>query len=433
MKFIKANLSFLLILTMLCTAGWAQDDMAHIPAGEYEMGDHFPYDRPYWEYNQWAVVHLVYIDAFWMDKYEVTNEEYVEYLNEAYGQGLIEVTDGIVHKAGDTKNYTNTSSVPEPEWNMYVQLHWDGSNFTITQGWEDRPFVQVTWYGAAAFANWKSAKEGLTPCYDLETWECNFDAGGLRLPTEAEWEKASRGGHYNPYYMYSWGSNTTNNNEGNFVGSGDPYEDEMPATTPVGYYDTPNDYGLYDMAGNVWEWCNDWWDYDYPSESPKNNPRGPKNGVLKVNKGGGFHSRPTVNSRNATRCNGCHEVNTPASGNIVGFNVGFRLARKDTTTDIHYKPGWPGNMGSVQSFHNPARRTTKISFNLKNAGTVELQIFNISGRQVKSLVSAILQAGDYNTVWDGRGDHGSLLSSGFYFYTLRINGQVTYMQKILQL
>jgi len=238
-----------------------------------------------------------------------------------------------VHKAGDTENYTNTSGV-SGEWSPFVQLRWDGTEFTITQGWGDRPFVQVTWYGAAAFANWKSAEAGLTPCYDLETWECNFDADGFRLPTEAEWEKASRGGHHDPYYTYSWGSNTTINDEGNFLGSGDPYEEEIPATTPVGYYDTPNGYGLFDMAGNVWEWCNDWWDYDYPSESPYDNPRGPEKGVIKVNRGGGFHSRPSVNSRNATRCNGCHELNTPASGNIIGFNVGFRLARTETATDV---------------------------------------------------------------------------------------------------
>jgi formylglycine-generating enzyme required for sulfatase activity len=194
--------------------------------------------------------------------------------------------------------------------------------------------VEVSWYGAVAFANWKSAEAGLAPCYDLETWECNFEADGFRLPTEAEWEKASRGGHHNPYYMFSWGSNSLKNNEGNFGGSGDPFEEEIPATTPVGYYDTPNGYGLYDMAGNVWEWCNDWWDFDYPSESPYDNPRGPEKGIIHVNRGGGYYSRAMVNSRNATRCNGCHSLNNPASGNILGFNVGFRLVSRKMPTDL---------------------------------------------------------------------------------------------------
>jgi formylglycine-generating enzyme required for sulfatase activity len=328
MKDLKANCILLLVFTVFCTISHGQEDMVLIPAGEYEMGDHYPKARPYWLGNQWAPVHKVYIDAFWMDKYEVTNEEYAEFLNSAYSQGMIEVSDGVVHKAGDTENYCSTSGVPE-EYSPFIQLHWDGNEFTITQGWEKHPMVQVTWYGAAAYANWRSAKAGLTPCYDLKTWKCNFDAGGFRLPTEAEWEKASRGGHHNPYYMFSWGSNNLKNNEGNFVGSGDPFEEEIPPTTPVGYYDKANGYGLYDMAGNVWEWCNDWWDFDYPSESPYNNPRGPEKGIIHVNRGGGFHSRAMVNSRNATRCNGCHDLNNPASGNILGFNVGFRLVSRE--------------------------------------------------------------------------------------------------------
>lgn len=333
MKFLKVIYLFLLIFIVFHNVSHGQDDMVLIPEGEYEMGDHHPYLRPYMQGDQWAKVHLVYIDAFWMDKYEVTTEEYIEYLNSAYSQGLIEVSEGIVSKADDTENYCNTSSASSMG-SEYSQIHWDGSKFSITQGKGKHPFVQVTWYGAAAFANWKSAKAGLTPCYDLETWECNFDAEGFRLPTEAEWEKASRGGYHDPYYMYSWGSNTTNNNEGNFLGSGDPYENDIPATTPVGYYDTPNGYGLYDMAGNVWEWCNDWWDYDYPSESPYDNPRGPEKGVIKVNKGGGYYSRPIVNSRNATRCNACHGLNTPASGNILGFNVGFRLVSRKAPVSV---------------------------------------------------------------------------------------------------
>jgi len=336
MKFFKVNYMFLLIFIVFCTVSHGQENVVLIPVGEYEMGDHHSKDRPYWKGNQWAPVHKVYIDAFWMDKYETTNEKYVGYLNSAYNQGLIEVTDGVVRKAGDTENYCNTSS-SSGKGSEYSRIHWDGKGFTITKGKEDHPMVQVTWYGAAAFANWRSAKAGLAPCYDLETWKCDFDAGGFRLPTEAEWEKASRGGHQNPYYMFSWGSNNLKNNEGNFVGSGDPFEEEIPPTTPVGYYDKANGYGLYDMAGNVWEWCNDWWDYDYPSESPYNNPRGPEKGIIHVNRGGGFHSRAMVNSRNATRCNGCHGLNNPASGNILGFNTGFRLVSKKTPTDADWE------------------------------------------------------------------------------------------------
>jgi len=286
MRYFTVCLLFLLTLTTLSVVSRALEGTAFIPAGEYEMGDHHP-EGHFMAGNQWAPVHKVYIDAFWMDIYETTNEEYVEYLNSVLAQGLTEVTDGVVHKAGDTENYCSTSGAPG-EYSHYNRIHWDGNVFTVTPGKENHPFVQVTWYGAAAFANWRSAEAGLTPCYDLETWECDFDTDGFRLPTEAEWEKAARGGKHEPYYMYPWGSNNSDNTEGNFLGSGDPYEDEIPATTRVGYYDMANGYGLYDMAGNVWEWCNDWWDYDYPGESPYDNPRGPEKGVIIT--GGGHGS-----------------------------------------------------------------------------------------------------------------------------------------------
>ena len=143
MKFFKVNCLSLLIFTVFCAVSQGQDDMVLIPTGEYEMGDHYSKDRPYWLGNQWAPVHKVYIDAFWMDKYEVTNGKYVEYLSSAYSQGMIEVSNGVVRKAGGTENYCSTSGVQE-EYSPFIQLHWDGSEFAITQGWEKNPMAQVT-------------------------------------------------------------------------------------------------------------------------------------------------------------------------------------------------------------------------------------------------------------------------------------------------
>ena len=186
--------------------------------------------------------------------------------------------------------------------------------------------VEVSWYGAVAFANWKSAKAGLTPCYDMETWECNFDAEGFRLPTEAEWEKAARGGEHNPYYDWPWG-NSIDGSNANYYMSGDPFDYDMPATTPVGYYDggqTPsgrdmaNGYGLYDMAGNVLEWCYDWYDENYYSVSPKDNPRGPEGGITRVCRCGSWGYTWST----AMRVGIFHP-------DYRGSNNGFRLVRKD--------------------------------------------------------------------------------------------------------
>ena len=265
------------------------EGLAFIPAGEFEMGDHYGVGNP-----DELPVHAVYIDAFWMDIFEVTNQKYCDYLNSAYGQHLIEVIGGVVYKAGDTEPYCDTKKS-----SSYSRIIWDDINFCfkVESGNENHPMVMVSWYGAVAYANWRSGEFGLSACYDFETWECTFGARGFRLPTEAEWEKSARGGEHNPYYQYHWGSNI-DGSKANYWDSSDPYEAGLyPWTTPVGYYDghqTPpgvdmaNGYGLYDMAGNVWEWCNDWYSSTYYSSSPYDNPHGPASGNERIRRGGGW-------------------------------------------------------------------------------------------------------------------------------------------------
>ena len=115
-------------------------------------------------YSHELPVHAVYVDAFYMDVYEVTNERYCTYLNSAYGQGLIHVSSGIVYKAGGTSYpYCDTTSS-----SSYSRITWNGSTFGITTGKEDHPMLEVSWYGAVAYSNWRSDQDGRTPCYDLD-------------------------------------------------------------------------------------------------------------------------------------------------------------------------------------------------------------------------------------------------------------------------
>jgi len=176
-----------------------------------------------------------------MGKYPVTNAQYCEYLNFANTAGLIKLVNGIVYASSDGSNsqpYFSTSSAPSgaPDYGEYSQIDYVDGVFSIgTKDGYDRsnhPVVCVSYYGATAFC----------------------DYYGYRLPTEDEWEYAARGGLTG--MKYPWGD-TWDNSRANSLWSGDNYESgSPPRTTPVDYYPAQNAYGLYDMAGNVWEWIN---------------------------------------------------------------------------------------------------------------------------------------------------------------------------------
>ena len=267
------------------------DDMAYIPDGGFEMGDHFAEGGS----NEWPV-HAVLLDAFFMSRYEITNQQYCDYLNSALGSGSIYLSGNVVYGTGNNQGYCDTSA-----GSSYSYIVYSGGVFTVGtkdgRDMSDDPMVMVSWYGSVAYCNWRSSEEGYESCYNLSTWDCDFTKKGYRLATEAEWEYAARGGQHSPYYRYPWGD-SIDGSKANYRDSGDPYETGgYPWTTQVGYYDgsqipagsdMANGYGLYDMAGNVWEWCNDWYSSAYYSSSPLNNPTGPASGTRRVLRGGSW-------------------------------------------------------------------------------------------------------------------------------------------------
>ena len=284
--------------------------MVFIPGGEFEMGCHAETGEEC--IGDELPVHSVSVSSFYMDVHEMTNEQYCAYLNSAHSQGAIDVIDGVVYQAGGGEPYCSTYSARDDS-----HMHWDGSSFAVTSGKHNHPMMLVSWYGAVAYANWCSAQQGRTPCYSLSSWICDFDANGYRLPTEAEWEYASRGGNRDPYYAYPWG-NTIDGSNANYHLSGDPYETgPIPCTTPAGYY-APNGYGLYDVSGNVFEWCNDWRAWGYYGFSPYSDPQGPSGGTHRVLRGGSWANYPTDLR--------CADRNGQPPDMIHFNNVGFRLA-----------------------------------------------------------------------------------------------------------
>ena len=177
------------------------------------------------------------------------------------------------------------------------------------------PVEQVTWSAAIKFCNARSAKEGVTGCYELKTGQCNFAANGYRLPTEAEWEYACRAGSSTAYWFgdradqlrsFAW-----------FEGDSDgkPH--------PVGQK-RANAWGLYDMSGNVWEWCNDWYGPKYYRNSPTENPHGPETGEKRVLRGGAWSSSA---ESCAVYVRNCDEAGTTDVCLTMDSN-GFRCVRR---------------------------------------------------------------------------------------------------------
>ena len=204
---------------------------------------------------------------YYMGKYEVTNEEYCSFLNDIGADA-----DG----SKDEKELTDM---------YYSQIEHDGTNFYVESGKDNYPMMEVTWLGAIYFCNWLSEKEGLKPAYDIATGEfIDYPNNkGYRLPTEAEWEYAARGATNNPDYLYSGSDNLYE------VGW---YEDNSENETHEVGTKNPNGIEIYDMSGNVWEWCNDWYNSSYYASSPSQNPAGPVNGSDRVLRGGSmFNSK----------------------------------------------------------------------------------------------------------------------------------------------
>lgn len=264
--------------------------MVLIPAGSFVMGDSFDEgnsgERP---------THTVQVSAFSMDRTEVTNDLMVEVMQWAYDRGKVSAT---------TSSVRNLEGNGQPLLDLSdgdCRITWNGSRFGMkAEMGSGYPCVEVSWYGAAAFCNYRSLMEGRTPCYDLGDWSCDGSANGYRLPTEAEWEKAARGGARGR--RFPWGD-TISHHQANYRsdsgiaydvsptrGYHPDYESEGSAhTSPVGSF-APNGYGLYDMAGNVWEWCGDWYSSDYYGSSPTSDPRGPSTGSYRIMRGGSWDS-----------------------------------------------------------------------------------------------------------------------------------------------
>lgn len=313
----------------------APKGMVWIPGGEFSMGSNVA-DESLCSIKgitkDAAPIHRVYVDGYWMDETEVTNEQFEQFVK---ATGYVTIAeqkptkeefpsvaeeDLIAGSAVFTPTSTSVNLDNFLQWWTYIGgtnwRHPEGPNSTI-KGKEKYPVVQVAYEDAAAYAKWANK----------------------RLPSEAEWEFAARGGKTGE--LYAWGNTLkpkgkfqANIYQGHFpIKDGDTGEDGFKGIAPTAQY-APNAYGLYDMAGNVWEWVNDWYDVDYYkslAETGKTiiNPHGPdisndpsEPGLhKKVQRGGSFLCTDQYCTRYMVGTRGKGEVRSPAN------HLGFRCVK----------------------------------------------------------------------------------------------------------
>ncbi len=269
---------------------------ALIPAGSFQMGDQ---SNPLAGGSNELPVHGVHVSAFYMAKHLVTKEDW-----------------DAVRVWGMSHGYTDLAAGQ-------------------SKG-ENHPVHAISWDDIVKWCNARSEMEGLTACYLVsgviyQTGSsngvvCNWSANGYRLPTEAEWEKAARGGLEGK--NFPWG-NTISHKNANFYNNGNEgfqtgakgYDQiygsgAYPYTSPVASF-TPNGYGLYDMSGNLFEWCWDYWG-NYTA-GLQTDPRGPASGSVRVFRGGSWFSNAD-DCRLSSRNEFCDPLNAE-------YGFGFRVAR----------------------------------------------------------------------------------------------------------
>ena len=283
------------------------EDFVLIPAGTFQMGS--PLDELGRQIDE--TEHQVTLtQGFYCQTTEVTNQQYMEMAQWAYDHGYVTATSASLRDNldGSTQELLDLDGVCE--------ISFSGGAFTVDAGKEDHPVLEVTWYGSVAYCDWLSLQQGLPRAYSHSTWQCNggnpYTATGYRLPTEAEWEYACRAGSTTAFA----------NGPITDIACNDPNLDQVGWycgnaggwTHPVAQKN-PNGWGLYDMHGNLYEWCNDWYALYGGTVT---DPTGPGTGSHRVFRGGSWsHS-----------ARGCRSADRYSSYPVLSSDyLGFRSVR----------------------------------------------------------------------------------------------------------
>jgi formylglycine-generating enzyme required for sulfatase activity len=460
-----------------------------IPGGIFEMGEpESSYKGPPGSFN--AFPHNVTVSSFQMSKTEVTNDQYVEFLNSAQLSALVEVqvetvvgpdlgsilvfgTTGapsdysgkaILNLSGTRvmKDHDNAdddndpfTGVIEPENPLNITyIGYDermemGERFYVKDPRNSSDFMweELTNYYNYSnvsrqhdktillndFNEWDELADypnNLPSLDDVKTWPATFIRWygakafvlyyGLDLPTEAQWEYAAQGG---VGYVYATSDGAINGDGSSAIWN---HKEENPSKSHVldVRINQPNPYGLYNMAGNVWEWIEDWYDSAYYNNSANaTNPVNKTNSGFKVRRGGSW------NYHLSTLKSAARAYDEQFKGND---HFGVRIVNNTIQTSAHpHINDNPSSFQLTQNYPNPFNPSTIIEFVISKPGNIRIEVFDILGQSVKTLVNSYKPAGIYQTSWDGF-DHSNMpVSGGVYFYSLKTENSLSVNKMIL--
>jgi formylglycine-generating enzyme required for sulfatase activity len=269
-----------------------------VTAGSFTMGD----DEWHWSSPAHAVT---LTHDFLLSSCEISNQDYRDAVQWAFDLGFVTADANTVQAYGQELLDLDDAD---------CRVQFDAGLFVVEPGSADHPVMEVSWYGAACYCDWLSGMDGIPPFY-LGVWEQNnghdpYTSDGYRLPTEAEWEYAAR---FNDGRIYPWGEDPPDCSYANFAS--DP--ECVGWTSPVGSYPQGvSALGLYEMAGNVYEWCGDW--YESYNGAAQEDPLGAEGGMHRLTRGGSWTS---------------YDSQLTCAGRNISFptdtdnNIGFRICR----------------------------------------------------------------------------------------------------------
>lgn len=300
-NFIRFFLLILISSPVISLYAQITPEMIKVEGGTFQMGNPYTDAAKKGDADE-KPVHSVTVSDFHIGTYEVTVKEYKEFIND---KTFTEFKSLRTHALPATPDSAWLAEHPDTKdyWAGLGRKWW---------GWMDNyPMQNVTWYDAIAYCNWLSEAEGLDACYSYtveDGVQCDFSSNGYRLPTEAEWEFAARGGNESEGYRFSGSDN---------VSEVAWYDENTFLKGPqnVGTKDA-NELGIYDMSGNVWEWCFDFW--AYYSSGAKTDPVYETATGYKVIRGGAWHyigNYATVTTRDGPK------------PSYTNYMYGFRLAK----------------------------------------------------------------------------------------------------------